>query len=188
MKNTLLILVLTLINFAYSQTISEFTLSKDIPETRLGIWEKGDYKSLVEIDALTINFRNAVADYSKYIDYTYTDSLSKLFYNQMIKRYKVAIEQLEKANNNYDLKNIVLYYGLDDVERNIESSAIVEENVMQFVKNGKAIVYYKGDRIYTLKSKTILTADEILNRGYETKVYYDIPENCINIYYFHLGW
>jgi hypothetical protein len=188
MKNTLLLLILTLINFAYSQTISEFTLSNDIPETRLGIWEKGDYKSLIEIDALTINFKNAVAGYSKYIEYTYTDSLSRLFYNQMITRYNVAIEQLEKAKNNYDLKNIVLYYGLDDAERNKEKSVIVEENVMQFVKYGKAIVYYKGDRIYTLKSKTILTGDEILNRGYETKVYYNNPDNCINIYYYHLGW
>lgn len=121
MKHKLLILAIVLINFAYSQTISEFTLSKDIPGTRLGIWEKGDYKSLIEIDDLTLNFRNAVNYYSKYIDYSYTDSLSKLFYDQMITRYKVAIEQLEKAKNNYDLKNIVLYYGLDDVERNKES-------------------------------------------------------------------
>lgn len=188
MKYKLLIQAIALINLAYSQTISEFTLSKDIPETRLGIWEKGDYKSLIEIDDLTINFRNAVDYYSKYIDYTYTDSLSKLFYNQMITRYMVAIEQLEKAKNNYDLKNIVLYYGLDDVERNKEPSAIVEENVMQFLKSGRAIVYYKGERIFTLKSKTIVTGDDILTLGTETRVYYDIPENCVNVYFKHLGW
>ena len=188
MKNTLLILILTLINLAYSQTISEITLIKDTPETRLGIWKKGDYKTLIELDALTSNLKNAVTGYSKYIEYSYTDTLSTLFYNQMITRYNVAIEQLEKAKNNYDLKNIVLYYGLDDMDRNKESSAIIEENVMQFIKRGKAIIVYKGERIYSLKSKFTLTGDDFLNRGYETKVYYETPDNCVNIYNYHLGW
>ena len=78
MKYKLLILAIALINLAYSQTISEFTLSKDIPETRLGIWEKGDYKSLIEIDDLTINFRKAVDYYSKYIGFATETTKRKL--------------------------------------------------------------------------------------------------------------
>lgn len=59
---------------------------------------------------------------------------------------------------------------------------------MQFLKSGRAIVYFKGERIFTLKSKTIVTGDDILTLGTETRVYYDTPENCINVYFKHLGW
>ena len=71
-----------------------------------------------------------------------------------------------------------------------QAKLVQDMGCVRFIYNA-ALAYCKesydsGDK--KLKSKFTLTGDDFLNRGYETKVYYETPDNCVNIYYYNLGW
>jgi hypothetical protein len=65
----------------------------------------------------------------------------------------------------------------------------------QLVEQQKAIVFFKGERIYTLcylvesnVKDGETTVSEILNNGYSTKAFFYKRDNCLFFEYTHLGW
>ena len=88
-----------------------------------------------------------------------------------------------------NLRTLILYNGTEDIRQNNGSSTIVGNAVKQLVEQGKAIVYYKGKRIFTLqRSSELINQNDILNHGYETRIFYDDKENCIFRDYQIMGW
>jgi hypothetical protein len=90
---------------------------------------------------------------------------------------------------------LVVYEGIENSKRNLEDFAILERYLKQRVEQGKAIVFFKGVRIYSLcylSESNLkvgeLTVSEILNNGYTTKAFYEEPDNCIFFEFIHLGW
>jgi hypothetical protein len=178
----------------------EIQLKRTFDDSRLGYWVNGAYTVQVKLDSLEANFRRNVQNCANGIAY-YGDKDSNLvnYYNATAKRYQTAINKMESAVDSFDLKSLVVYEGLEDVSQNTGNSRVVERYVKQVVEQGNAIVFYKGQRIYTLHCSSELSAlskdangevnvAEILNRGHEIRTYYDQPDDCIFIEYYILGW
>jgi hypothetical protein len=102
---------------------------------------------------------------------------------------------LEQAANGFDLKTLIIYEGIENSNRNLEDCAIIESYLKQRVEQGKALVFFKGKRIYTLCGNSEMsnqgrvdTVQDILNRGYEIRTFYDEPDNCLFFEVQILGW
>jgi hypothetical protein len=102
---------------------------------------------------------------------------------------------LEQAANGFDLKTLVIYEGVESVNRNLEDFRILESYLKNLVEHGKALVYFKGERIYTLCCISELmnqghleTVQDILNQGYEIRTFYEEPDNSLFIDYSIMGW
>ena len=181
---------------AFSQSQWEIKLSSEIPVPRMGVWTRGDYSILVSLDSLSSHLRRSQRDLKRSIDY-YVDKDSNLlnYFTATAQRYNVAATQTENAKNGFDLKTLIIYEGIENSQRNLDDSAILERYLKQLVEQQKAIVIFKSERIYTLCYLTEsnvnggeLTVSEILNNGYSTKAFFDQPDNCLFYEYTHLGW
>jgi hypothetical protein len=162
----------------------------------MGVWTRGDYSILVSLDSLSSHLRRSQRDLKRSIDY-YVDKDSNLlnYFTATAQRYNVAATQTENAKNGFDLKTLIIYEGIENSQRNLDDSAILERYLKQLVEQQKAIVIFKSERIYTLCYLTEsnvnggeLTVSEILNNGYSTKAFFDQPDNCLFYEYTHLGW
>jgi hypothetical protein len=200
MKFVLFLLIQLFILTVTAQQKWEIQLKSTLDDSRLGYWVNGAYTVQVKLDSLEANFRRNVQNCTNGIAY-YGDKDSNLvnYYNATAKRYQTAINKMEPAVESFDLKSLVVYEGLEDVSQNTGNSRVVERYVKQVVEQGNAIVFYKGQRIYTLHCSSELSAlskdangevnvAEILNRGHEIRTYYDQPDDCIFIEYYILGW
>ncbi len=110
-------------------------------------------------------------------------------------RYDVAATCTEEAKNGFNLQELILYEGVADVKQHSGISRIIERYIKQLVEQGNALVFYKGQRIYSLCYTSKLrdegsypTFSEILNQGYEIRMFYDQPSNYLFYDYRHLGW
>ena len=196
MKSLFLCLLLFLSLSAISQSQWEIELSHEIPVLRMGAWTRGDYCILVSLDSLSSHLRRCQHDLKRSIDY-YVDRDSSLlnYFTATAQRYDVAATQTENAKNGFDLKTLIIYEGIENSKRNLEDFAILERYLKQLVEQQKAIVLFKGERIYTLfylidsnVKGGETTVSEILNNGYSTKAFFDQPDNCLFYEYTHLGW
>jgi len=181
---------------AHSQSEWVIELSTKIPEPRMGVWAKGDYSVLVSLDSLSVHFRRCQHGLKRSIDY-YVDQDSNLlnYFTATAQRYGVAATLTENAKNGFDLQSLIIYEGVDDSRRNTGNSWIVQSYVKQLVEQGKAPVFYKGQRIFSLCGISEWSNGgsednfrDILNSGYEKWVFYDQPDNCLFYDYHHLGW
>ena len=181
---------------AISQSQWEIELSHEKPVPRMGVWTRGDYSILVSMDSLSLHFRRSQHELKRSIDY-YVDRDSSLlnYFTATAKRYDVAATKTENAKNGFDLKTLIVYEGIENSKRNLEDFAILERYLKQLVEQQKAIVFFKGERIYTLcyliesnVKRGESTVSEILNNGYSTKAFFDQPDNCLFYEYTHLGW
>jgi hypothetical protein len=181
---------------AFSQSQWEIELSHEIPVPRMGKWVKGDYTVYTSLDTLSIYFRRCQHDITRSLEY-YQDKDSNLanYFRATQNRYGTAATQLEKAANGFDLKKLRIYEGIENSNRNLEDFSILEGYVKNRVEQGKAIVMYKNERIYTLCGNSEMinqgrldTVQDILNRGYEIRTFYDEPDNCLFIEVSILGW
>ena len=127
--------------------------------------------------------------------YVARDSSLLNYFTATAQRYDVAATQTENAKNGFDLKTLIIYEGIENSRRNLEDFAILERHIKQLVEQQKAIVFFKGERIYTLfyliepnVKGGESTVSEILNNGYSTKAFFDQPDNCLFYEYTHLGW
>jgi hypothetical protein len=110
-------------------------------------------------------------------------------------RYDIAATILEQAENRFDLKTLIIYEGIENSNRNLEDSRILENYIKQLVEQQKVIVFYKGLRIFTLcytsesnNNGGELTVSEILNHGYTTRAFFDQPDNCLFHEFYLMGW
>jgi hypothetical protein len=162
----------------------------------MGNWIRGDYTVFISLDTLSMYFRRCQQSITISLDY-YRDKDSNLanYFRATQNRYGTAATQLEQAANGFDLKILRIYEGIDNSNRNLDDFRILEAYIKNRVEQGKAIVMYKNERIYTLCGNSEMTnqggvdtVQAILNWGYEIRTFYDEPDNCL----FHevqiLGW
>jgi len=196
MKIVFLSLFLIVTLTAFSQSQWEIELSHEIPVPRMGKWVKGDYTVYISLDTLSLHFRRCEHSITRSLEY-YKDQDSNLanYFRATQNRYGRAAKQLEEAANGFNLKNLIIYEGIENSNRNLEDFAILESYLKQRVEQGKALVFYKGQHIFTLcrisemnNGGRLESVSDILNHGYEIRTFYDQPENCIFYEYQHLGW
>ena len=183
------ILLTILCNLGHSQTNSEIILSRELEMSRTGDWTQGDYKIQVDLNELETNLRSISRTYLNAIElYQLKDTDAIKYYTHTAQRYQLAVNTLAKAGQEFDLKNLTLYLGIEKINQHTGNSKMIEGFIKQSVMNGSVIVFYKGTRIYKLLSQYKATGTEILDSGYETRIYVEDEENCIFKDYTHLGW
>lgn len=195
MKSLFLILFLVLTFNAFIQSQWEIELSHEVPVSRMGKWVRGDYTVSISLDTLAMHFRRCEQSITRSLEY-YKDQDSSLanYFRATQTRYGRAATQLEQAANGFDLNTLIIYEGIENSNRNLEDFAILESYLKQRVEQGKAMVFFKGKRIFTLCRSSVHTnqglgtASDILNSGYEIRTFYDEPDNSLFFEYYHLGW
>ena len=196
MKSLLFPLLLLLSLSLTAQSEWTIVLSTKIPDARMGAWTRGDYTILVNLDSISTHFRRCQQSITRSLDY-YKDQDSNLanYFRATQNRYGRAATLLEQAANGFDLKTLVIYEGVESVNRNLEDFRILESYLKNLVEQGKALVYLKGERIYTLCCISELmnqghleTVQDILNQGYEIRTFYEEPDNSLFIDYSIMGW
>ena len=197
MKFLTLLFILIITFSARTQNRWEIELSKTITDTQMGVWKTGDYSIFVELDTInTFLIRNREEHARSFYYYCDKDSNLANYFEASHSRYEKALQQLKKADKGFDLQTLIIYEGLEDPNQNNGNSSILERYIKQLVEQRKAIVYYKGQRIFKL---TCISSDlnsgnstnsitDFLNRGFEIKTFFDNPENCIFSEYHILGW
>lgn len=155
----------------------------------MGLWTNDDFKVYIDLNLIESSFRGSCKSYSDAaLTYHVTDSSASTFYNHTSKRYQVAADQIQQAGNEFDLRSLIVYFGPENEKENIGNSIIVERIVKQFVENGTALVYYKGEQVFVLKKRYVSTGEAILDHGYEIRTYMNDPEKYLFKDYLHLGW
>jgi len=196
MKLLFIHLFLLFTTSAHSQSEWVIELSTKMPESRMGVWTKGDYTILVTLDSISTHLRRCQQSMTKAIDY-YGDKDSNLvnYFTGSSKRYNLAATLTEGAKNGFDLQTLIIYDGVEDINQNIGNSRILENYIEQLVEQQKALVFFKGQRIFKLcrisemnNGGRLESVSDMLNHGYEIRTFYDQPENCIFYEYVHLGW
>jgi hypothetical protein len=196
MKFLSLLFFLTLNLTAFSQNQWEIALSHESPVPRMGKWVRGDYTVFISLDTLSMHFRRCEQSITRSLEY-YKDQDSSLanYFRATQNRYGRAATQLEQGENGFDLKTLIIYEGMEHPNRNLEDSRILESYIKQRVEQGKDLVFFKGKRIYTLCGNSEMsnqgrvdTVQDILNRGYEIRTFYDEPDNCLFFEVQILGW
>lgn len=172
-----------------AQTVNKIELSETVKEERMGVWTRGDYQVYIPLAFIADAFRINSKTYAESaITYHDTDSATFLYFEHTSKRYQRAAEQIEKADHGFDLRSLIVYAGMENEKDNVGHSKVVEAYVKQVVQNGTAMVFFKGERIYTLQSRYESKGEAILDHGYEIRIYVDDPENYLFQDYQHLGW
>ena len=196
MKFLFLLSFLAINLIAFSQSQWEIELSHEVPVSRMGKWVRGDYTVSISLDTLAMHFRRCEQSITRSLEY-YKDQDSSLanYFRATQTRYGRAATQLEQAANGFDLNTLIIYEGIENSNRNLEDFAILESYLKQRVEQGKAMVFFKGKRIYTLCGNSEMsnqgrvdTVQDILNRGYEIRTFYDEPDNCLFFEVQILGW
>lgn len=191
---TFLLLLLTFSVQSQSEWVIELSCEK--PNSRMGVWTKGDYTISVAIDSISLHLNRCQQSIQRSLDY-YSDKDSNLvsYFLGSSNRYKVAINQLENAKNGFGLNQLIIYEGRENQSQNVGNSTIIESYLKQLVEQRKAIVCYKGMRIYTLcctseklNQGCYETVSDILNSGYVTKTFYEEPSNCLFFDSHIYGW
>lgn len=160
----------------------------------MGVWVKGDYTIMVNLDSISTYLRRNQQNMTKAIEYySEQDSNFVNYYKATANRYNVAATQTEEAKNGFDLQTLILYEGRENLNQNNGNSRILLSFIKQQVEQGKALVFYKGERVFNLCCTSKLrdeglTFSEILNRGYETIIFFDQPENYLFYEYSNMGW
>jgi hypothetical protein len=162
----------------------------------MGRWEIGDYAVLIPLDTISIRLRRDQQSIQNAIDY-YGEQDTNLvnYYKATSIRYALAATQIEQAKNGFDLRSLVIYDGIDNPKQQMGNSRIIEYQIKQLVNQGTAIVLFKGERIFTLhrisessNGGRTESISDLLNWGYEIKIYYNEQSNCLFIDYYHMGW
>lgn len=173
-----------ILNQATDSVVVEIQLSATWNESRTGVWENGDYKIYVEIAPLEETFRNESGSLIHILENQLKeDSVTAARYKMYAERYAQAANQLQAAENGFDLRSLVVYVGPDNAEANKGSSHTVDVYVRQCVENGNARVMYKGERIFTLKKQ--IRWNYILS---DIRIYYNQMDNCAYNYIGHINW
>ena len=164
--------------------ITEIQLNPSLDTSKSSFWENGDYKIYIKTQAFIAYLQNEYSslERGKQLDIN-KDSLTLDRYNLFATRYLKAINQIDTTENGFDLRQLILYIGPENSERNKGNSEIVELYLRNSVENGNATVFYQGKRIFKLK-KRILN-DYIMST---IKIYFDDEKSYVFSYYGHINW
>jgi hypothetical protein len=172
---------------AKGQSSGTIILSTTLNETRMGSYTLNDFTVFVEFDPLAEQIERTGKEYLKYANSTLVREDALAWYVHSGKRYENVAEQLKKASNGFDLHHVVLYLGEDVVDETLINSDLIESHVRHMVKEGKAVVYYKQERVQTLQY-TFSHEGTGLDHGTRFQVYYKDKEQLLYDHYQHLGW
>lgn len=199
MKFILVILLISTRFFGFSQessdpvlkliqpidtVVTEIQLNPSLDTLKSSYWENGDYKIYIKTQAFIAYLQNEYSSLVRAMQLEINkDSLTLDRYNLYATRYLKAINQIDTNENGFDLRQLILYIGPENSERNKGNSEIVELYLRMSVENGNATVFYRGKRIFKLK-KLILN-DYIMST---IKIYFDDDKNYLFSYYGHINW
>lgn len=199
MKFILVILIIATRFFGYSQessdsvlkliqpidtVVTEIQLNPSLDTLKSSCWENGDYKIHIKTSAFIAYLQNEYLSLIRAMDLEINnDSLTLVRYNLYANRYLRAINQIDTSENGFNLRQLILYIGPENSERNKGNSDIVELYVRMAVENGNAPVFYRGERIFKLK-KLILNSYVMS----EIKIYFDDDKNYLFSYFGHINW
>lgn len=176
---------------ANSQNYWEIELSKNSKVEHMGVWVNGDYAIYVELDKIKeILLRTSQSSENSALYYYNKDSNLVNYFKSTSNRYKLAIVQLENAKNNFDLRSLIVYDGMEYKNQNVGNSRVIADQIKHLVEMGNAIVFYKGERIYKLKCNSELKemGGGFFNRFYEIRTYFNDLGNCIFLENNYMGW
>lgn len=199
MKFLLMILLISTRGLGYSQTnydpvlrpiqqidtiLTEILLNDTINPLHCDLWENGDYKIFIETETFVAFLMNEHSGIIREMHNTMkNDSTAYLRYHMYGERYRSAIMQLLEAESGFDLRSLAVYVGPENDEMNKGNSATVELFVRQFLENGNAAVFYKGQRIFKLYKKT--TLDPVMSI---IRIYFDDDTNYAFQYFGYINW
>ncbi len=171
--------------FHPKDTLQTVILLKDSIDTlKCGLWQNGDYKIFIKIQAFAEYLQN---DYSGLVHSMQNefknDSVTLIRYNLYAARYLKTIYQLKEAENGFDLRQLVLYVGPENVVRNKGNSVEVELFVRNALEKGDAVVFYKGQRVFKLNKRIV--ADYVMSN---IKIYFEDDKNYAFNYIGHINW
>ncbi|MFN0030809.1 MAG: hypothetical protein ACKVOR_01470 [Flavobacteriales bacterium] len=169
------------------QDSTDIQLSKTLDENRMGKWIQGDYEIRIELDTLEAIMREyGKSCFDAAMTYA-AGSIDSVNYVHSGNRFMAAAEQLKQAENDFDLKTLVVYYGPPREIENPDNASMTSYLVRLLVEGGQAQVHYKGKRIDSLKY-TFTSDGPNSIYGYTVMIYYDDAENCLYQEYYHQGW
>ncbi|MBI1266166.1 MAG: hypothetical protein GC193_01920 [Cryomorphaceae bacterium] len=163
--------------------LSEIQLTDTIDLTRAGLWQIDDYKIYVELKSieeyLTLNYESMIRNNETTV---FTDSVYQKRCVQYAELHKTALDQVQQAENGFDLRNLKLYFWMDKVDSKTQSHDI-EMVVRQAVLSGQAAVIYQDKRIFKLK--TLVVADYVMSC---IAIYADHQDYPMYKYIGHIHW
>ena len=171
--------------YAGADTTQGVMQLKELPDSAsLSYWQTGEYKIYIEtagvVQYLDEGYKSLLVAMDR--DYAH-DSIGRQRCEVYAQRYLKAYNAITAQENDFDLRQLVVYIGLDHAERNQGSSSEIEWLVRNAVEQGLAEVYYKGERIKHIQFLTI--ADPVMSI---ISVYYDDPGVCAFTYYGYINW
>lgn len=163
---------------------TEILLNKAIDTLKCGVWVNGDYRIYIEMEPFMAMLQNVYEGLIHAIQNTSNNDSAMLpLYQATAQRYRNAIDQLSNNPYGFDFRSLALYVGPENAERNRGNSVEVESYVKQQLEEGKAVVFYKGQRIYQLKC--LVVKDYVMST---IRIYFDDEENCAFNYFGYIHW
>lgn len=162
----------------------EILLNPSTDSTHCGVWETGDYKISIPLQPLTDYIEENYLGLIEVIEKeTQIDTATYNRYKISADRYLVTLNQLKAAKHGFDLRKLVLYVGIENIEYNKGNSVEIELFVRSKLEKGEAIVHYKGQRINKINKVTY--ADLVMST---IKMYYDDENNFAFSYFGYINW
>ena len=169
---------------ALDSIYSEIQLNKSLDTVNNCYWSNGDYKFYIQREKV-LNYLEEY--YSGIISAMQTnlggDTGLQRRNNMYAARYLKALIQVKEIDSSLNLRSLVVYIGYENAERNKGNSAEIETYVRQLVENGQAVVYYKGQRVFKLKTRVV--KDIIMST---INIYYDDDKNYAFFYFGYINW
>lgn len=163
---------------------TEIRLNKAIDTLKCGIWVNGDYRIYIEMEPFMAMLQKEYDGLIQAFQNTSkNDSAMLPLYQATAQRYRNAIDQLSNIPHGFDFRSLALYVGRENAERNRGNSVEVETYVRNLLTNGNVAIFYKGQRIYTLKG--IRLEDHVMS---VITLYYDDQNNYAFKYFGHIRW
>lgn len=175
-------------HLSQAQYTHQFELSKSMNESKMGYWTKGNYTIYIDLIELESNFRTSSKEYNEAaLNYKFVDSNSIILYKKTARKYLEAADIISNVSNGFDLRKV--RFDTDSAEySNLYTLPKLENLLLQKFTQGKAALYYKGQRIYTCKFQTESYGKEILDHGMTTTYYCDTISDYVFKESRHLGW
>lgn len=164
--------------------LTEISLSDTLDTSNCDFWENGDYRMYVERQPLLANLMESHASLVQLAEHgSKDDTIPREQYQEEATRYLTAINQLRGAGQGFDLKQLIVFTGPENDELTRDGSSIIENYVLKKVEKGRAIVHYKGERIFRLSRLQMIGS--VMS---ETMIFYDDPRNYAYLYYDGFKW
>ncbi len=162
----------------------EIQLNKSLDTVNTSYWKNGDYKFFIQREKVLNYLDEYYSGITRAMQTNLGGDTGFQSRNKMYAaRYLKALIQVEEIDSSFNLRSLVVYTGYDNAERNKGNSAEIETYVRQFVENGQAVVYYKGQRLFKLKKRVV--NDYVMST---INIYYDDDKNYAFFYYGYINW